>query len=59
MFREKRKEDKRVLLLEEKKEEIRRAWRILEGDEEEVSEEVSDEEVAELRKSMEELGGDL
>jgi hypothetical protein len=46
--------------LEEKKEELRRAWRILEGDEEEVSEEeVSDEEVAELRKSMEELGGDL
>ena len=41
--------------LEEKKEELRRAWRILEGDEEEVS----DEEVAELRKSMEELGGDL
>ena len=46
--------------LEEKKEELRRAWRILEGDEEEVSEEeVSDEEVAELRKVMEELGGDL
>ena len=46
--------------LEEKKEELRRAWRILEGDEEEVSEEeVSDEEVAELRKSIEELGGDL
>ena len=46
--------------LEEKKEELRRAWRILEGDEEEASEEeVSDEEVAELRKSMEELGGNL
>lgn len=45
---------------EKEKEEIKRLWRILDGDEEEVSEEeVSDEEVAELRKSTEELGGDL
>ena len=45
---------------EKEKEEIKRLWRILDGDEEETSEEeVSDEEVAELRKSMEELGGGL
>ena len=51
---EKKKPKKRVT--EEDKEELRRLAEGLYGNDEE---QVSDEEVAELRKSMEELGGDL
>ena len=59
-YQKKKKLKKRVT--EEDKEELRRLAEGLYGtDEEQVSneEQVSDEEVAELRKSMEELGGDL
>lgn len=51
-----RKKPKRRKVTEEDKEELRRLAEGLYGNDEE---QVSDEEVAELRKSMEELGGDL
>ena len=53
-YQKKKKLKKRVT--EEDKEELRRLAEGLYGNDED---QVSDEEVAELRKSMEELGGDL